>query len=130
VPGADGKYAWLSQHIGDMDDMATLSAFDAAQRHLRALTGVSPNVLVADAHPRYRSADWANRNAGEGPGRTGQHHHAHIAAVMAEHGCDGSEQVIGFAFDGTGYGPDGAVWGGEVLVAAYKSFQRVAHLRY
>jgi hydrogenase maturation protein HypF len=127
---ADGKYAWLSQHIGDMDDMATLSAFDAAQRHLRALTGVSPNVLVADAHPRYRSADWANRNAGERPVRTVQHHHAHIAAVMAEHGCDGSEQVIGFAFDGTGYGPDGAVWGGEVLLADYKGYRRLAQLKY
>ncbi len=127
---ADGKYAWLSQHIGDMDDMATLSAFDAAQRHLRALTGVSPNVLVADAHPRYRSADWANRNAGECPVRTVQHHHAHIAAVMAEHGCDGSEQVIGFAFDGTGYGPDGAVWGGELLLADYKGYRRLAQLKY
>ena len=127
---AEGKYAWLSQHIGDMDDIATLSAFDAAQRHLRALTGVSPTVLVADAHPRYRSADWANRNAGERPVRTVQHHHAHIAAVMAEHGCDGSEQVIGFAFDGTGYGSDGAVWGGELLLADYKGYRRLAHLKY
>jgi hydrogenase maturation protein HypF len=127
---ADGKYAWLSQHIGDMDDMATLSAFDAAQRHLRELTGVSPNVFVADAHPRYRSTDWANRNAGERQVRTVQHHHAHIAAVMAEHGCDGSEQVIGFAFDGTGYGPDHAVWGGELLLADYKGYRRLAQLKY
>ena len=127
---ADGRYAWLSQHIGDMDDLATLSAFDSAQRHLRALTGVDPAVLVADAHPLYRSTGWAHRNADGRPVRTVQHHHAHIAAVMAEHGYDGSEQVIGFAFDGTGYGTDAAVWGGEVLLANYKGFRRLAQLKY
>ncbi|MUL77198.1 carbamoyltransferase HypF [Mycolicibacterium sp. CBMA 226] len=127
---ADGKYAWLSQHIGDMDDLATLSAFDAAHRHLQELTGVTPENLVADAHPGYRSTAWAHRNAGGRPIQTVQHHHAHIAAVMAEHGLDGSHQVLGFAFDGTGYGPDGAIWGGEVLVADYKGYQRVAQLRY
>ncbi|MFZ0833321.1 MAG: carbamoyltransferase HypF [Mycobacterium sp.] len=127
---ADGRYAWLSQHIGDMDDVATLSAFDSTQAHLRALTGVDPAQLVADAHPTYRSTGWAHRNAGGRPVRTVQHHHAHIAAVMAEHGYDGSEQVIGFAFDGTGYGSDGAVWGGEVLLANYKGYQRLAQLRY
>ncbi|HUL98919.1 MAG TPA: carbamoyltransferase HypF [Mycobacterium sp.] len=127
---ADGRYAWLSQHIGDMDDLATLSAFDSAQQHLRALTGVDPEVLVADAHPLYRSTGWAQRNADGRLVRTVQHHHAHIAAVMAEHGYDGSEQVIGFAFDGTGYGSDAAVWGGEVLLANYKGFQRLAQLKY
>jgi hydrogenase maturation protein HypF len=127
---ADGKYAWLSQHIGDMDDLATLSAFDSAQSHLQELTGVSPNVLVADAHPLYRSTAWAHRSAADRPVRTVQHHHAHIAAVMAEHGLDGSNQVLGFAFDGTGYGTDGAVWGGEVLLANYKAYQRLAQLKY
>jgi hydrogenase maturation protein HypF len=127
---ADGKYAWLSQHIGDMDDLATLSAFDAAQRHLRELTTVAPEVLVADAHPLYRSTAWAHRNAAGRPVRTVQHHHAHIAAVMAEHGMDGSQQVLGFAFDGTGYGSDAAVWGGEVLLANYKGYQRLAQLSY
>jgi hydrogenase maturation protein HypF len=127
---ADGKYAWLSQHIGDMDDLATLSAFDAAQRHLQELTGVEPEVLVADSHPLYRSTAWAHRNAAGRPVRTVQHHHAHIAAVMAEHGMDGSQQVLGFAFDGTGYGPDAAVWGGEVLLANYKGYQRLAQLSY
>jgi hydrogenase maturation protein HypF len=127
---ADGRYAWLSQHIGDMDDLATLKAFDSAQRHLRALTGVDPDVLVADAHPLYRSTHWAHRNAGGRPVRTVQHHHAHIAAVMAEHGYDGSEQVLGFAFDGTGYGSDAAVWGGELLLANYKGYQRLAQLKY
>jgi hydrogenase maturation protein HypF len=127
---AEGKYAWLSQHIGDMDDLATLSAFGAAERHLRALTGVSPEVVVADAHPLYRSTAWAHRNAGDRQLRSVQHHHAHIAAVMAEHGMDGSQRVLGFAFDGTGYGPDGAVWGGEVLLADYKGYQRMARLKY
>jgi hydrogenase maturation protein HypF len=127
---ADGKYAWLSQHIGDMDDLATLSAFDAAQRHLRELTAVEPEVLLTDAHPLYRSTAWAHRNAGGRPVRTVQHHHAHIAAVMAEHGLDGSQQVLGFAFDGTGYGSDGAVWGGEVMLANYKGYQRLTHLSY
>jgi hydrogenase maturation protein HypF len=127
---AEGRYAWLSQHIGDMDDLATLSAFDSAAAHLAALTGVTPEILVADAHPRYRSTSWAHRHAGARPVHTVQHHHAHIAAVMAEHGLDGSEQVLGFAFDGTGYGPDGAVWGGEVLLADYKSYRRIAQLKY
>ncbi|MGE2718602.1 carbamoyltransferase HypF [Mycolicibacterium celeriflavum] len=127
---ADGRYAWLSQHIGDMDNLATLYAFDSAQRHLRELTSVAPEVVIADAHPLYRSTEWARRAASSRPVRTVQHHHAHIAAVMAEHGLDGSTQVLGFAFDGTGYGPDGAVWGGEVLLANYKGCQRLAHLKY
>ena len=127
---ADGKYAWLSQHVGDMDDVATLSAFDSAHRHLCELTGVDPEVLVADAHPRYRSTAWARRHADGRPVRYVQHHHAHLAAVMAEHGLDGNPQVLGFAFDGTGYGPDGAVWGGEAMLADYKGYLRLAHLKY
>ena len=125
-----GRSAWLSGHIGDMDDLATLTAFAAAERHLEHLTGVSPQVLAVDAHPRYRSRTWAARHAAGRPLRTVQHHHAHVAAVMAEHGLDGSRPVVGVAFDGTGYGPDGAVWGGEVLVADYAGFRRFAHLRY
>ncbi|WP_039799235.1 carbamoyltransferase HypF [Nocardia araoensis] len=127
---ADGRYAWLSQHIGDMDDLATLRSFDAAQRHLGELTGVRPAQLVADAHPGYRSTAWARRHAGERAVYTVQHHHAHIAAVMGEHGLGPTEQVIGIAFDGTGYGPDAAVWGGEVLLAGYKGYRRLAHLKY
>ena len=127
---AEGRYAWMSQHIGDMDDLATLSAFDTAQRHLCVLTGVEPTVIAADAHPSYRSTAWAHRNADGRPVRSVQHHHAHIAAVMAEHGLDGTRQVLGFAFDGTGYGPDGAVWGGETMLADYKEYRRLAHLKY
>jgi len=127
---ADGRYAWLSQHVGDMGDLATLRAFDATASHLSSLTGVEPGLLVADAHPGYHSSGWARANAGRRPVRTVQHHHAHVAAVMGEHGLDGGTPVIGVAFDGTGYGTDGAVWGGEVLVADYKGFTRAAHLAY
>jgi len=123
-------YAWLSQHLGEMDDVATLEAFGAAEQHLELLTGVRPVQLVADRHPRYRSAHWARRHAGDRPVLTVQHHHAHLAAVLAEHGQDGSRPVIGVAFDGTGYGDDGAVWGGELLLADYKGFRRLGHLRY
>lgn len=127
---ADRSYAWLSQHIGDMDDLATLAAFNSAESQLESLTGVKPEVIVADSHPGYRSTAWAHRNAHGRPVRSVQHHHAHIAAVMAEHGLDGSQPVLGFAFDGTGYGPDGAIWGGEVLLADYKGFERLAHVKY
>ena len=127
---AEGGYAWLSQHIGDMDDLATLDAFAATESHLERLTGVTPVQLVADRHPAYRSSRWARDNAGTRPVRTAQHHHAHVAAVMAEHGLDGSAPVVGIAFDGTGYGTDGAVWGGEVMICDYKGFERFAHVGY
>jgi len=127
---ARGRYAWMSPHIGDMDDLATLDAFDATERHLEMLTGVTPVQLVTDRHPGYRSARWADRHAGVRSVHAVQHHHAHIAAVMGEHGLGPGEQVIGFAFDGTGYGIDGAIWGGEAMVAGYKGFDRTAHLSY
>ncbi|MFF8774128.1 carbamoyltransferase HypF [Kitasatospora sp. NPDC015120] len=127
---ADGGYAWLSGHIGDMDDLATLGAFDRAVAQLAAVTGVRPEVLVVDRHPGYRSARHARRTHPAAEPRTVQHHHAHIASVMAEHGLDGRRPVIGVAFDGTGYGDDGAVWGGEVLLADYDGFRRFGHLGY
>ncbi len=126
----DGGYAWMSAHVGDMDDLATLRAFDGATAQLSRLTGVVPQLLIADRHPGYRSADWAARNAGGLPLAHVQHHHAHIASAMADAGHEGNDPVLGFAFDGTGYGEDGAVWGGEVLVADYDGFTRAAHLRY
>jgi len=127
---ASGRYAWVSQHIGDMDDASTLDALTSIERHLEQLTGVRPVQLVADRHPGYRSSGWANSHAGGRPVRTVQHHHAHIASVMGEHGVAPNQQVIGFAFDGTGYGTDSAIWGGEVLIADYKGFRRFAHLGY
>ncbi|GGK76917.1 carbamoyltransferase HypF [Mangrovihabitans endophyticus] len=125
---AGGRYAWVSQHLGDMDDLSTLDALTRAVAHLQLLTGVRPRTLVADRHPEYRSGQWAARHADGRPVLRVQHHHAHIAAVMAEHGLGRDERVIGVAFDGTGYGPDQTVWGGEVLVAGYRSYRRAAHL--
>ncbi|MFE2597580.1 carbamoyltransferase HypF [Streptomyces sp. NPDC059396] len=127
---AEGGYAWLSAHIGDMDELATLTAFETAVGHLSELASVTPRVLVADRHPGYRSGQWAERHAGGRPVRRVQHHHAHVASAMAEHGLDGSAPVIGVAFDGTGYGDDGAVWGGEVLLADYDGFRRFGRLAY
>ncbi|MHA5047640.1 carbamoyltransferase HypF [Streptomyces sp. SD15] len=126
----EGRRAWLSAHIGDMDDLATQTAFARAVTQLESITPVRPRLLAADRHPAYRSAGWAARNAA---GRTlvrVQHHHAHVAAAMAEQGLDGRHPVIGVAFDGTGYGDDAAVWGGEILLADYTGFTRFGHLAY
>ena len=126
---ASGHHAWLSQHIGDMGSVETLMAFEASTRQFCDLYEVQPELLVADAHPGYQVRRWAEHQPA-GTGALVQHHHAHIAAAMAENSVSRDEKVIGFAFDGTGYGTDGAIWGGEVLVAGYGSFERVAHLRY
>ncbi|MBL8930277.1 MAG: carbamoyltransferase HypF [Kineosporiaceae bacterium] len=130
---ARGRQAWLSGHLGDMDDLATQQAFEHAVGHLQELVEVTPGRLVADAHPAYRSAAWARRRAaadGLEPPLAVQHHHAHLAAVMAEHQLGPDATVLGFAFDGTGFGTDGAIWGGEVLLARYDGFTRLAHLDY
>lgn len=126
----EGRRAWLSAHIGDMDDLATQHAFERAAAQLESITPVRPEVIAADRHPGYRSARWADRNAAGRPVVRVQHHHAHVAAAMAEHGLDGGRPVIGVAFDGTGYGDDGAVWGGEILLADYDGFTRFGHLAY
>ncbi|MEV6181681.1 carbamoyltransferase HypF [Streptomyces sp. NPDC052015] len=126
-----GDQAWFGPHIGDMGDLATLDAARRAESRLRSLTGVSPELVAADRHPGYHSLRWARRRAARLPGRAPvcvQHHHAHIASAMAEHGLDGTAPVIGVAFDGTGYGDDGTVWGGEILLADYTGYRRFAHL--
>ncbi|MFF6772214.1 carbamoyltransferase HypF [Streptomyces sp. NPDC012637] len=123
-----GRQAWLSAHIGDMDDLATQLAFASAEGQLESVTGVRPGLLAADRHPAYRSTRWAREHAAGRPVVPVQHHHAHVAAAMAENGLDGTRPVIGVAFDGTGYGLDGAVWGGEFLLADYAGFRRFAHL--
>ncbi|WP_037803222.1 Kae1-like domain-containing protein, partial [Streptomyces resistomycificus] len=125
-----GRRAWLSAHVGDMDDVGTQAVFERAAEQLESLTGVRPEALVSDRHPGYRSGRWAERNAARRPVLRVQHHHAHVAAAMAEHGLDGTRAVIGVAFDGTGHGDDGAVWGGEFLLADYDRFTRFGHLAY
>jgi hydrogenase maturation protein HypF len=124
-----GPDAWMSQHIGDMGSPETLAAFERSAAQFQEMYQIVPGHLVADLHPGYHTRNWAEDHA-VGALSFVQHHHAHVAAVMAEHGVGAGEQVIGFAFDGTGYGTDGAIWGGEVLVAAYDHFTRVAHLGY
>ncbi len=129
---ASGADAWMSQHIGDMGSPETLAAFERSVGQFREIYQVAPGRLAADLHPGYHTRNWAedHANAARLPLSLVQHHHAHVAAVMAEHGVAATDQVLGFAFDGTGYGPDGAIWGGEVLLAGYGRFTRVAHLGY
>ena len=122
-----GGDAFPSQHVGDLENMETHAFFEEAIAHLTRLLGVAPRVIAHDLHPDYFATRWARartdiRTIGV------QHHHAHIAACMAEHRLEG--RVLGIALDGTGYGGDGHVWGGEVLVAGYEGFTRVAHLEY
>ncbi|HNC42935.1 MAG TPA: carbamoyltransferase HypF [Acidobacteriota bacterium] len=129
------NYAILSQHIGDMENLETLQVFEQSVTHLTTLFQVEPQAVAYDLHPGYLSTKWAGRyveHSAESPKTLVgvQHHHAHIAAALAEHQWNGTSPVIGFSFDGTGYGLDGAIWGGEVLLADYKGFQRAAHLRY
>ncbi len=123
---AEGRYAFPSQHVGDLDDLHALQTLDRSATHLQSLTGVRPTEVAADRHPGYRSGRWA-RSRTDHPIRV-QHHHAHICSVLAEHGR--TDTVIGIAFDGTGFGTDGAIWGGEVLVADGRGFSRFAHLGY
>lgn len=126
------RAAFLSQHIGDLENAETLAAFGHSVEHLTRLFRIEPQVVAHDLHPNYLSTRWALRYGAATQRRTVaiQHHHAHIAAVMADNGLDGTQSVIGVAFDGTGYGPDQAIWGGEFLIADYKGYQRAAHLEY
>jgi hydrogenase maturation protein HypF len=122
-----GSEAFLSQHLGDLENLESYRFFEEAVQHLQRILEIEPKVIAHDLHPDYFSTKWAQERAGvELVGV--QHHHAHIAACMAENHLDG--KVIGFALDGTGYGADGAIWGGEVLVADYLGFERAGHLEY
>jgi hydrogenase maturation protein HypF len=126
---ASRGYAWVSQHIGDMENIETLQAFERSVDQALRLLEVTPAIVAADAHPGYQSSKWAHARYGTAVTEL-QHHHAHVAGVMAEHHLDPHTEVIGVAFDGTGYGSDGAIWGGEILVANAFGFQRAAHLGY
>jgi hydrogenase maturation protein HypF len=120
-------HAFLSQHIGDLENYETLRFYQETLLRMKELFRIHPKVVAYDLHPMYLSTKLAL----EIPDveRIGvQHHHAHIASCMAENGIDG--KVIGVAFDGTGFGADGKIWGGEFLVADYAAFERRAHLRY
>jgi len=121
-----GHYAVLSQHIGDLQNYETLVFFEETLANLKKLFRVEPRAVAYDLHPQYLSTQFALKLPLEKIGV--QHHHAHVASCMAENGLRG--KVIGVAMDGTGYGADGKIWGGEFLVAGYDGFERRAHLRY
>jgi hydrogenase maturation protein HypF len=122
-----GRHAILSQHIGDLENYGTLVFFEETLANLKKLFRVTPRAVAHDLHPDYLSTRYALRLT-EMRAIGVQHHHAHIASCMAENALDGS--VLGIAFDGTGYGTDGQIWGGEFLLASYAGFERLAHLRY
>jgi hydrogenase maturation protein HypF len=125
------NYAFLSHHIGDLENYETLKSFEQGVTHFEQLFRVKPEAIGYDLHPNYLATRYAlERAEREGLPAVGvQHHHAHLAALMAEHRLDGLHPVLGVAFDGTGYGTDGTIWGGEFLLADYAGFQRPAHLK-
>jgi len=124
---ASGSRGWVSPHIGDMANLPTLEAFAKMVQHFCEMYNIRPDVVVADAHPGYVSSRWAKDRFGD---RTlaVQHHHAHLASLMAEHQLDPHTPLFSFVFDGTGYGTDGSIWGGEVLSGDVDGFKRRAHL--
>lgn len=134
--GTNGEATcFVSQHIGDVENGETFDAWNAARTRLEDLFDLMPAALACDLHPSYLSSQWAREQARKCnlPLVEVQHHHAHIASVMAEAIAAGQlttdAHVLGIAFDGTGAGTDGTIWGGEFLVAGLADFERVAHLR-
>lgn len=128
---AQGESAWLSQHLGDTEHLETLDMLAHSARSLGALLRIAPEVVVSDAHPGYLSRRWAQEHAdhlGVEHVRVG-HHHAHLASLLAEQLIPAGEPVLGVVLDGTGYGDDGTIWGGELLLGSYASVERVGHLR-
>ena len=123
---AAGSSAFLGPHIGDLESVETLRAYESAIERMKKFAGASPTVLAHDLHPGYFSTRYALAQEGMGTIAV-QHHHAHIASAMAEHGLEGP--VIGIAYDGTGLGTDGTAWGGEILIARYEDFERFATFR-
>ena len=127
---ARGRFAYQSQHLGDLENITGLEFFKESLDHLMRTFEIKPEAVVHDMHPGYLSTSWAKEWANERglPLLAVQHHHAHSAGCMAEHGLDGP--VIGLSLDGTGYGMDGRIWGGEVLICRLDGFERFAHLEY
>ena len=130
VAVARGEHAWMSQHVGDTENLETLAMLDRTVATLTDLQRIEPEAIVSDLHPGYLSRRWAMQEAQRrGIAHLGvQHHHAHAASLLAEHRWPIDEPVLAFAFDGTGYGTDGTIWGGELLLGSYAAVERVGHL--
>jgi hydrogenase maturation protein HypF len=122
------NYAYISQHIGDLENLETFGSFTAGIEHFKRLFNLQPQVIAHDLHPEYLSTKYALSLPAEMLKIGVQHHHAHIASCLAENELDGD--VIGVAFDGLGYGEDGRLWGGEFFIADYARARRIAHLSY
>jgi hydrogenase maturation protein HypF len=124
------EYAFVSHHIGDLENYETLQSFEEGIRHYEKLFRIHPERLACDLHPDYLATHYSQeRAAAENlPLTLVQHHHAHLAACLAENGWSTKDPAIGLTFDGTGYGTDGTIWGGEVLVGGYTGFERRFHL--
>ena len=123
-----GTHAHLSSHLGDMADPRTQTAFTGALDHLAFMTDQRPDVIARDLHPGYATTAWAARHADGRPVIAVQHHHAHAVSLLADHGRLGTP-ILAVTFDGTGYGTDGTIWGGELLVVDdYADFTRAGHL--
>ena len=120
-----GRQAFVSQHVGDLENLETLGFFELTAGHLARILEAQPGLLACDLHPDYLSTRWALEQGL--PVVRVQHHHAHAVAVMAEHGLMGP--VLALSLDGTGYGPDGTVWGGELLKAWPQGYERLGRLR-
>jgi hydrogenase maturation protein HypF len=124
-------YAFVSQHIGDMENLETMENFTDTIELYKKLFRIEPGIIACDLHPDYLSTRYAQETATNSPGLKlvpVQHHHAHVVSGMVDNGI--TTPVIGVAFDGTGYGSNGAIWGGEYIVADYHSFTRKGHFEY
>ncbi|RLC62918.1 MAG: carbamoyltransferase HypF, partial [Chloroflexota bacterium] len=126
------EYAFLSQHIGDMENLETLEHFETTIELYKRLFRIEPEIIAYDMHPEYLATKYAKSQVSNLQSSVPiQHHHAHIAGCLADNGWSPDDgPVIGVAWDGTGYGTDGRIWGGEFLVADYRGFRRAGHLEY
>jgi len=127
---ARGNEIFTSHHIGDLGTPKAMEAYERGIKHFESLFDIHPEVIVVDRHPEYLSTKFGEKWADENDSllMRVQHHHAHIASCLVDNDID--KEVIGIAWDGTGFGEDGAIWGGEFLIAGFKSYQRKAHFEY
>jgi len=121
------NFAFMSHHIGDLENLETLTSFEQGIEHFKRMFNIEPTLIAYDLHPEYLATNYA-LSLDDLPKIGVQHHHAHIVGCMIDNQIDG--EVIGVAFDGTGYGTDGKIWGGEFLICDYGGFERVGHLEY